>query len=166
MKKEFHYQVDMKARTLWMFSMYHSNRGLYGAFNLIFTLAALYLIIFRWGTMDTAIRVIAIICALLFTVWQPMLLYTKAARQARLPAMQVPLGLAFNEDGIRITQGEQQQEVAWELVGRVITLPFLMIFYMDSVHAYLLPMKTAGADKDELLSWLKAHVPKERLKRF
>ena len=166
MKKEFHYQVDMKAKTLWMFSMYHSNRGLYGAFNLIFTLAALYLIVFRWGIMDTGIRVVAIVCALLFTVWQPMLLYTKAARQARLPVMQMPLELDFNEEGIRVAQGGQQQEVAWDLVGRVITLPFLVIFYMDSVHAYLLPMKTVGADKDELLACLKTHVPKERLKRF
>ena len=39
--------LTVTAKDLWAFSMYHANAGLMGIFNLLFTLAALYLLIFR-----------------------------------------------------------------------------------------------------------------------
>ena len=37
--------LRITAKDLWMFSMYHANAGFMGMFNLIFSLAALYLLI-------------------------------------------------------------------------------------------------------------------------
>ena len=51
--------LRITAKDLWMFSMYHANAGFMGMFNLIFSLAALYLLIFRWEYYYGAIPVSA-----------------------------------------------------------------------------------------------------------
>ena len=37
------FRIQITAKDLWMFSMYHSNKGYLGVFNLFFTLASLWL---------------------------------------------------------------------------------------------------------------------------
>ena len=48
------FEVRLTARELWQFSMYHANAGAAGLFNLIFTVAALFLFIFSWGKLTKA----------------------------------------------------------------------------------------------------------------
>ena len=50
--------LTVTAKDLWAFSMYHANAGLMGIFNLLFTLAALYLLIFRWSSTTTPNNII------------------------------------------------------------------------------------------------------------
>ena len=62
--------LHITAKDLWAFSMYHANAGFMGAFNGLFSLAALYLLIFRWNTTTVPYRCLLVVCALIFTVWQ------------------------------------------------------------------------------------------------
>ena len=48
-EETFQFHVQVTAKNLWMFSMYHSNKGYLGIFNLLFTLASLYLLVVRWS---------------------------------------------------------------------------------------------------------------------
>lgn len=57
--------LRITAKDLWMFSMYHANAGFMGMFNLIFSLAALYLLIFRWSTTTVPYRCLLVVCALI-----------------------------------------------------------------------------------------------------
>ena len=70
--------------------MYHSNKGYLGVFNILFTLAALWLLVTRWGEVTVPYRLLLIVCALMFTVWQPFLLYLKARKQAAGKAVKEP----------------------------------------------------------------------------
>ena len=87
--------LRITAKDLWMFSMYHANAGFMGMFNLIFSLAALYLLIFRWSTTTVPYRCLLVVCALIFTVWQPFLLWNKARKQAKRPAVKNPWRLCI-----------------------------------------------------------------------
>lgn len=48
--------LHITAKELWIFSMYHANAGFMGIFNVLFSLAALYLLIFRWSSTTVPYR--------------------------------------------------------------------------------------------------------------
>ena len=56
--------LHITAKDLWAFSMYHANAGFMGIFNGLFSLAALYLLIFRWNTTTVPYRCLLVVCAL------------------------------------------------------------------------------------------------------
>ena len=159
-------EVKLTAKDLWKFSMYHSYQGLQGLFNIIFSAAAVFLLITTWSSNSTPYRVLLIVCALMFTVWQPGILYLKAARQAKNPRIQNSMLLSFDEEGILVSQGEESLPIAWENIGKVDRAGDMMILYMDRVHAYLLPDSVLGEKKTEIRSLIKEKLPPERRKRI
>lgn len=165
-EKKFEFQVKLTAKELWLFSLYHSNRGMIGIFNIIFSAAAIFLLCFTWSTVSASYRVLLIICAMMFTVWQPGLLYLKAAKQAKTPAVKDPMGLSFSDSGIVVTQSDQTMELEWDHIGRVDGVPNMLIFYMDRIHAYLIPKDVLGEQEEGFRALLREKLPPERRKRI
>lgn len=165
-EKVFCFHNQLTAKDLWGFSLYHSNRGYLGIFNLLFTLAAVFLLLTQWGTFTAAYRALLIVCALLFTVWQPFQLYLKSGKQAKTKAVQEPMDMTFSEEGIRICQLDQEVMVLWEQVARIENVKGMLIIYTDRIHAYLLPERVIGEQKEALYALLKQVLPKARLKRI
>lgn len=163
--KELHFHIRITARDLWGFSMYHSNKGYLGIFNVLFTLAALWLLVTRWGEFDIPYRLLLLVCVLMFTVWQPFLLYLKARKQSKGAAVKEPMDMTCSTKGFVIEQNGQRQEVAWDQIGKVEYRKGQLIIYMDRVHAYLLPERVMGEDKEKLWAMIRQAVPKERRKR-
>lgn len=164
--KMLQFEVKLTAKNLWAFSMYHSNGGFRGIFNLLFTIAALFLLVFRWGTVTVAYRLLLLVCVLLFTVWQPFLLYTKARKQAQAPVMRDPMTLTFDENGLKVEQNEQTVEFAWDQMGRMDRMPSMIVLYMDRVHAYLLPKTAMGEQEEALCEMARQYLPKERRRKI
>ena len=158
--------LHITAKDLWIFSMYHANAGFMGMFNILFSLAALYLLIFRWGSTTAPYRILLVVCALMFTVWQPFLLWLKAGKQAKRPAVKTPMRLVFTDEKLTVSQAENSADFNWEEMGRLDAKPAMYILYMDRVHAYLIP-KTALAEQEEAFRELvTAHLPKERRRKI
>ena len=158
--------LHITAKDLWTFSMYHANAGFMGIFNIIFSLAALYLLIFRWNTTTVPYRCLLVVCALIFTVWQPFLLWTKASKQAKRPAVKNPMRLVFDDEKLTVSQEENSADFTWEQMGRLDAKPSMYILYMDRVHAYLIP-KSSLADQEEAFRELAAaHLPKEKRRKI
>ena len=166
MTKEMRFEVRLTAKELWQFSMYHANAGAAGMFNLIFTAAALFLLVFRWGMLTAAYRLLMFGCVLIFTVLQPMLLYGKVRRQAKTPAIAEPMYLTFKEEGLLVEQSGQEALFTWEQMGRMDKKPTMIVLYMDRVHAYLLPKKVLGERQEEFFEMVNAYLPRERRKGF
>lgn len=161
-KKELRFRVRMTANDLWRFSMYHANKGYLGVFNVLFTLAALFLLVFQSGQMLLPQRLLLVVCALMFTVWQPMLLLVKARKQAAGRGMKEPIDMFFGDEGIRAEQGGESVELAWDDVRRVKKIPGELIIYTDRIHAYLLPDAAVGGQREELNKLLHEKLPKEK----
>ncbi len=160
------FEVKLTVKELWQFSMYHANGGATGLFNLIFTVAALFLLIFRWGSLTPAYRLLLFACVLIFTVLQPLLLYSKVRKQAKTPAMAEPMYLTFEEEGLKVEQNGQEAAFAWEQMGRMDKKPTLIVLYMDRIHAYLLPRKLLGDQEEDFFAMVKNHLPKEKRRGF
>ena len=123
-------------------------------FNLIFSLAALYLLIFRWSTTTVSYRCLLVVCALIFTVWQPFLLWNKARKQAKRPAVKNPMRLIFDDEKLTVSQEENSADFTWEQMGRLDAKSSMYILYMDRVHAYLIPKETLGEQEENVAQLL------------
>ena len=145
----FSFSVRLDAKELWKFSMYHSNRGFLGIFNLLFTVAAIYLLITQWASVSAAYRLLLVVCALMFTVWQPASLYLKAMRQAKSPMVKDPMILSFGESGLTIEQRGEKAQVPWEGLSLVAESKSQFIIYRDRIHAFLLPKSVVGGKEQE-----------------
>ena len=135
--------LHITAKDLWAFSMYHANAGFMGIFNGLFSLAALYLLIFRWNTTTVPYRCLLVVCALIFTVWQPCLLWLKASKQAKRPAVKNPMRLMFDQEKLTVSQED-----------------------MDRVHAYLIPKTALGDQEEAFRELVTAHLPKEKRRKI
>lgn len=168
MKQEnvLHFHNQLTAKDLWGFSLYHSNRGHLGVFNLLFTLAAVFLLVTKWGEFTIAYRALLVVCAMLFTVWQPFQLYLKAGKQAKSKAVQEPMDMTISEEGIAIRQMDQEILVQWEQVATVEGVKGMVIIYTDRIHAYLLPERVVGEQREALVTLFRKVLPKARLKRI
>lgn len=154
--------LHITAKELWIFSMYHANAGFMGIFNVLFSLAALYLLIFRWGSTTVPYRCLLVVCALIFTVWQPLLLWMKAAKQAKRPAVKNPMRLRFDDETLTVSQEENAADFTWEQMGRLDAKPSMYILYMDRIHAYLIPKKALGDQEEVFRELVTVHLPKEK----
>lgn len=164
-EQTFRFHIQMQAKDLWKFSMYHANKGYLLVFNVLFTLASLYLLVTKWGETGTAYRLLLLACVMMFTVWQPGLLFLKALKQAGNDRLKTAMDMAFDKKGFTVSQGEQSMEVAWDEVTKVVQIPGIYILYMSSIRAYLISDQVLGGEKEAFTGFLRDVLPKERLKR-
>ena len=165
MEKELKFEMNLTAGDLWKFSMHHANSGMKGMVNLIFTVTALFLLAARWTTLSMGQRLLLVVCALLFSVWQPVLLYWKARRQARLPAIAQTIRLTFGREEVTVAQGDQKLAFTWDKIARLDRLKDMAVMYMDRVHAYLIPERVLGEQAESFDQMVQQCLPAERYRR-
>lgn len=157
--------IRLTAKELWQFSLYHANKGVMGIFNVLFSIAAVFVLAYRWAELTTAYRAMLVVCALMFTVWQPLILYKKSRKQAQQPVVKEPMDFEFDENGFKVTQVGKTLEFTWEQVGRVESISPMIIFYMDRIHAYLIPKTILGEQEEDFRKILREKIAKPKLKR-
>ncbi len=164
--QEFHFYIQLNAGDLWLFSMYYSNRGYMGLFNVIFTVAAIILIFLRWDSFTFFYRWLLAFCATLFPVWQPLLLFTKARRQAVTGSVKDPEYITVSNDGIKVEQTGESVELNWDDVAKIQSLFGLIMIYTDRIHAFLLPGRYVGDAREPLYDIFRNNLPKSKLKHI
>ncbi len=164
-EQRFQFHIQVEAKDLWLFSMYHANKGYLGVFNVLFTLASLYLLVTQWSQTGVGRRLLLLVCVLMFTVWQPGLLFLKAMKQVRNDRMKAPMDMTFTKEGFTVAQGDQSLDVTWDQIGRVVGIRGEYILYMGQMRAYLIPDRILGEDKEKFAGFLREVLPGERLKR-
>lgn len=162
----FSFSIALDAKELWKFSMYHANKGYLGIFNVLFTIAAIYLLITQWASVSGPYRLLLVMCVLMFTVWQPSTLYLKAKRQAKVPAVKEPMILSLGDDGVTVEQGGQTGTIPWETMYQAVKNPWQFILYKDRIHAFLIPKSAVGEQEAKLSAYLKEKMPKARCKHI
>lgn len=143
--KEIHLDVDLKVPELYAFSIRHTYCSLSGVTGLLISIGSLVLCALRYPVLDRMTVVALIIIGLLFTVVQPVMLYSKACTQRRRNEdINAPLHFCIGEKGIDVTQGEQQAFVHWYEVRKMVQTKKAVYLYMSPVRAFIFPKAQCG----------------------
>lgn len=141
--------VGMKVGYMYSFLMQHTHRSFKGIFGVCISVAALAAFALSFdGNGDTTRKVILLIIGLLFTVVNPIILLIKAQQQVLLsPVYKNPLTYLFTEDGMTVSQGEQEQSLAWNAILEVRKTASVLIIYTAKNTASILAYKEMGENR-------------------
>lgn len=149
------FTIKISAEDLFYFSMCHTYSTFAGLFGTLFSVFCLIVLVATWGTVALNYTFLLAVCALLFTVWNPLTLYNKAKKRAKTAAFAEPLTYAFDDEGIEVTQGDQTAKYGWDLVFKAKQVKHAFFIYTDPIHAFILPKAQLGGKENELAALLK-----------
>lgn len=155
------FTTRIKTKELYQFLMMHSHAGFAGKIGPVMSIAAAVLFIkgiptFEGNEMQ---MVIFAMCALLFTVINPLMLYSKAKKQCLTnPAYKQDMEYELNEEGIKLYVGEQEGGIPWDRLFKIKETKDLYILYTTRVNAFLWPKAALGSQAAEIMDYVLAHI--------
>ena len=158
--------VNLTVRDLFTFSMYNSSSGFSGLFNLFFTAGAIFVlaVTWQWETVSMFQRVLLILCALLFSVIQPLILYRKSQKQAKRQGFDAELEMELADSGFRVKLGEVGCDLGWDQIWKVIRIRSMYIVKTGPTRAYLIPVRSVAGREKELEEIFRKNLPKSKRK--
>ena len=153
---EFDFDAKLSAGELYAFSLRHTYRSMSGIFGLIISFASLIICALRFNYLEKTAVIALIIIGLIFTVIQPVMLWSKAKAQVRRnKSINSTLHYTINDDGITVSQGEQEAKVKWYEIRRIIFVKDAIYVYMSPVRAFIFTKKQCGGDFSELVKYIR-----------
>lgn len=149
------FDVKMDARSLSGFVIYHNYMRPGGLIGLVLSVAAIVMLIVRWDHWTGVQRCLLVVLALLFLVFQPLMLLQKANTQLQSGAFLIPMHYSFGEDTFSIAQGDKQEDFVYADLRKAVYHKNVMYLYMTAVSAFIIPRK-ACEDFDRLKDTVKA----------
>lgn len=163
--KEIQFDVDLTVSELYAFSIRHTYCSISGVVGLLISIGSLVICALRYKVLDRTTVLALIIIGLLFTVVQPVMLYSKAHTQRRRNKdINALLHYCLSEEGIHVSQGEQEVMVPWYEVRKMVQTGKAVYLYMSPVRAFIFPQSQCGDQFAEMVDLIRAML--ERYKDY
>lgn len=134
--------VKLTAKELYGFLM-HNTYSTFGSYiGVLLSLGSIAGFFYMLGMPDVnpAFLVALLVIGLLFTVVQPLMLYSKAKKQVKVnEAINASLEYLISKSGIKVSQGEQSAFTTWDEIVKVTSTKNLVMLYTSRVNAYVIP---------------------------
>lgn len=140
-------QVSVRVETMDMFffMLQHTYRSVAGVCGVLFSVAAFVVLLWTWGTVNTSYMVLLGVCSALFTVVNPLMLFTKSAKQVVLnPAMKIPIVYTFGESGFTMKQGKEEASAEYRSLYRIRNTKNYIYLYGTGTRANIISKKQLG----------------------
>lgn len=156
MEKEIKATVAVTAKDLFFFMLQHTYRSVGGVLSLLFSLASFCMLLYCFTTVELAYKIILIICSLLFTVVNPLLLYLRSAKQVkRNESFRIPIEYTFTKKGFTMRQGNEQAKALWSELWRIRDGKNYLYLYGNSVRANIIPKSQLNGQALEVSQLIK-----------
>lgn len=161
--KSYEFDVDLQLDDLYRYTMRHTYFQLSGVFGILISVGSLVLCFLNRRIYSSSTIFVLIFVGLLFTVIQPVMLYSKCKMQIKKnKGINAPLHYTLSEQGIEIEQQDQSAEVKWYDVRKVVKARAGLYIYMSPARAFIFPKKQCGQEYEEIASMVAAQVKKYR----
>lgn len=147
--------VKLDEKSLSGFLLYHNYMRPAGILSVVISVAAVVLLILRWGAWTGMQKGMLVFLALMFTVIQPLMLIVKGRKQLKMEVFQESFHYRFDENGVTISQGDDTESCTWDSIRKIVYRKNALYVYTSTVHAFVVPRKACGEKFDELVSLMK-----------
>lgn len=156
--------VRIRVSDMYYFLMRHAYRSISGIIGVAVSLGAIVLLLLGYGE-TSAQQFLLIVLALMFTVINPVSLYSRAKQQVKLtPMFQKEIVYGFGPSGIMVEQEGEKAPIPWVSVHKVIRTKKYMIIYMSKMRAFIIPLASVGENRAQLDELLETHLSAKVLK--
>ena len=144
-EKKVTFSVQMTAKELYRFKLYHAYHKFSGIVGVILSVAAIIALITSFTKMTEQTRAVLILVAVWFILFEPVKFYVHAKGQVkRSEVYKHVLNYAVDETGISISQGEQQQMVEWKQLFKIVETKKQFLVYSGPMYAFIFPKEQLG----------------------
>lgn len=163
--EKLEFKIKLSVKDLYYFLMYHyytKSSGIFGVGLSIFAAVTLYR---KFPTLDMNGKVVLLIFSLMFTVINPIMMWTKAARQIKTnKSLGGELIYGLDDEHLSVQLEEEAAELSWEQVVRVKDNGKELVVYVSMASGYIWPKKQIEAQYDQIIAILKKNVDARKLR--
>lgn len=148
-----------------LYHCYHSFNGFLGNFlGLLCMLYGVFGIVNR-GSYTTVQIIFFFVFGVVVLVYNPVALYLRSKnRFLQNPVMKDAVTYVFSESGIRLKQGEVEEEMQWENIFCIRKTKESMIFYLTKYNANIIPLCEMDGKYEEVCSYISKYAEKRVVK--
>lgn len=155
---EMEFDVKITGGILYDFLMYHNYSKVS---NLIVNVVGAIVLI--GGVVN--VHIPFLICGAILLLYMPISLFLKANQQLLAsPAFKKPIHYRLNEEGVVISQDEQEELQAWGNMYKAVSTQKSIILYTDRMHAYIFPRKDLATDIPKLMEIISVNMDPKKVK--
>lgn len=155
---ELEFDVKVTSSELYDYLLYHTYTGFSGMLG---TLVGVFLIIAFVSTR----YFIYLIAGVVLIAYMPCSLFLKAKQQAlNNPAFKEPLHYKMTDEGISVSQGENEETQSWESCVKAVSTAKSVILYTSRTTASIFPKRDLEDKKEALIQMISTHMPPKKVK--
>lgn len=155
---EMEFDVKVTVGVLYDYLLFHTYTSLSG---MIGTIVGVILIMAFIGTK----YVIYLIAGVVLIAYLPGALFLRAMQQVQnTPAFKKPLHYKMTDEGIRVSQGENEEQQSWDSCVKAVSTGRSIILYTSRTAASIFPKKDLGDKKEALIQMISTHMPPKKVK--
>ncbi|MFI3172354.1 MAG: YcxB family protein [Eubacteriales bacterium] len=157
--------VQMTVKEMYSFLLQHTYSSIGGIGGTVFGFVCL--VYGGNGAMisvnQSSLAILAI--GVVFVFGQPIILWNRARQQVkRTPMFRKPIHYELSEEGIRVTQDDQESNVPWDTIVKVTATNSCIIIYFTRMRAFILPKSDLGDQYTETVKMLFTHISNNKVK--
>ena len=150
--------VKIEAGDLYDYMLRHSYNSPAGILGSAFGAA---LVIFSLASRQWVFLVLGAVM-LLYLPWS---LFIRSRKQILSnPSFQEPLQYTLDENGLTISQGEEEAKMAWGDMYKAVSTGRSIILYTSRVNATIFPKRELGDQKAAVIEMVSKHMPPAKVK--
>lgn len=108
---------------------------------------------------------IFIVMGLIMLLYLPWTLFLKSRKQILgNPSFQEPLQYTLDEEGLTISQGEEEAKMAWGDMYKAVSTSRSVILYTSPVNATIFPKRETGGQTAAVIEMISTHMPPAKVK--
>jgi hypothetical protein len=137
-------QVDIQItdKDMYRFNMHHAYTGFQGIFATVIGLLVLVVAGLTWGRVSITYSVLYVVFGIVFLIYTPVALKSRSKRQMLLsPVLKEPMHYTFDEAGVHVAIGEEQADLEWKMIYKMISTGKQLLIYSTRINAYILPLE-------------------------
>lgn len=153
MSMDFELKIDKKDMSRFLLRFNYTK--LSGILGILLGVASLVALGIRWGGWTGNQKIMLVVIAFLFLVFQPLMLVKKAKAQVAQMDTGEPLMCHIDEKHISVSMGEESSGCEWNNIRKVVYGKDVVYVFTSAIHATIVTRKACGDRFDELVSFLK-----------
>lgn len=162
MKTEFEIQITTKS--MYQFLMYHAYKEMSGLFSILAGIGLLvyYFTVRGQGGTNTWLF---LFFGIVFLVYQPLSLYSKAVKQAKLnPVFKHPLTYVLTEAGIEVRQDASSNQIVWSQIYMIRESRKSILVYTSKRNAFIWVKDQLIDQESQIREIISANVDVKKMK--
>ena len=161
---EIKFKSKLTEQDLFNFYLYNAYTSSQGVISIVFGIIGIAAGIFTIGKLEGIYPIAYIILGILFFVYLPFALKFRAKNSIKNEILSSEMEYTVTNKGVHIKVNEEEADMTWDLVYKVVTKKDLLLVYSNMKSAYIIPRQFITGKEDDIIKVFRENLPEHRLK--